>query len=224
MGKPITHPSLKISKKEPNHQFNSRVKVLKPKVYITHSSNFKTLVQKVTGNGSSSSSISSFSPPTTMAMVSTQPPHVIHIDDYGSPDHSLDLSTDHSLDNTFMSFDYSYCSSEDLGLSSNVSSFSPPSAMHVVSSEPTQVIHIDDHDSLDPNSNSTYIASDYSYCSTEELGVQWPQDHGLDYVDEIQLKNLESWLLDFDQSSYIHDEPFVPMNTYEYGYNLSSII
>ncbi|KAI3778611.1 hypothetical protein L2E82_07992 [Cichorium intybus] len=220
MGKPITQPSLKISKKESNNQFNSRVKVLKPKVYITHSSDFKALVQKVTGNGSPSLPVSSFSPPTAVPMVSTQPPHVIHIDDYGSPDPSLDRSPDPSMDNTFMSFDYSYCSStEELGLSSTISSFSHP--MHVVSSEPAQVIHIDDHDSPDPSSDNTFIPSDYSYCSTEEFGVQWPQDHALDYVDEIQLRNLESWLLDFDPSACILEGPSMPMNTYEYGYNLS---
>ncbi|CAN4103114.1 unnamed protein product [Withania somnifera] len=49
-------------------QFNNLIKLLKPKVYITHSSNFKNLVQQLTGNNnigspSSSSPIISSSPP-----------------------------------------------------------------------------------------------------------------------------------------------------------------
>nr|GMD92602.1 dual specificity tyrosine-phosphorylation-regulated kinase 1A-like [Ipomoea batatas] len=67
--------SLKISKNHhPHHhrqpeikkpQLSSSIKVLKPKVYITHSSNFKTLVQQLTGNASPVSSPAI--PPTPIA-------------------------------------------------------------------------------------------------------------------------------------------------------------
>ena len=52
MGKNLNKASQKISKNE-KQQFNSLIKVLRPKVYITDSSSFKQLVQELTGNGSS---------------------------------------------------------------------------------------------------------------------------------------------------------------------------
>ncbi|KAK4342212.1 hypothetical protein RND71_038028 [Anisodus tanguticus] len=61
MGKKVRDQASKSQKK----QFNNLIKLLKPKVYITHSSNFKNLVQQLTGNNGSSSSspIISSSPP-----------------------------------------------------------------------------------------------------------------------------------------------------------------
>lgn len=44
-------------------QFNKLIKLLKPKVYITPSSNFKNLVQQLTGNKNNIRSSSSPSPP-----------------------------------------------------------------------------------------------------------------------------------------------------------------
>lgn len=53
MGKKVVNQaSVKISKDE-KQKFNSLIKVLRPKVYITDSSSFKNLVQELTGNGSS---------------------------------------------------------------------------------------------------------------------------------------------------------------------------
>ncbi|KAJ1383126.1 hypothetical protein SESBI_43658 [Sesbania bispinosa] len=52
MGKKVNQSSVKISKDE-KQQFNSLMKVLRPKVYITDSSSFKKLVQELTGNGNS---------------------------------------------------------------------------------------------------------------------------------------------------------------------------
>ncbi|KAD2804529.1 hypothetical protein E3N88_37906 [Mikania micrantha] len=128
-----TQPSFKISNKQPTHQFNSLIKVLKPKVFITTSSNFKTLVQELTGNDSRPSV-----PPSTMHVVSSEPTHVIHIDNHHDShdtsidhrldpnleysldrnlDYSPDPSLDPSLDSLFMSFDYSNgLSDQDLGL------------------------------------------------------------------------------------------------------------
>ncbi|KAK1416380.1 hypothetical protein QVD17_32171 [Tagetes erecta] len=100
-----TQPTFKISKKQHTHQFNSLIKALKPKVFITSSCNFKTLVQELTGNGSHH-------------VVSPEATHVIHIDDHDSPSPSLDPtlgSSPHpSLDNMFMPFDYDTRSSEEL--------------------------------------------------------------------------------------------------------------
>ncbi|KAK7276753.1 hypothetical protein RIF29_17899 [Crotalaria pallida] len=51
MSKKLNQASLKISKKNNEKQeFNSLIKVLRPKVYITDSSSFKKLVQELTGN------------------------------------------------------------------------------------------------------------------------------------------------------------------------------
>ncbi|WCJ44532.1 hypothetical protein M5689_025194 [Euphorbia peplus] len=50
--------SSRICKNE-KKQFNSLIEVLRPKVYITNVSNFKTLVQELTGNNTSLSSSSS---------------------------------------------------------------------------------------------------------------------------------------------------------------------
>ncbi|KAL3754852.1 hypothetical protein ACJRO7_002016 [Eucalyptus globulus] len=54
----LSQASLKISKHQKKHQrrqqqqqFNSLIKVLKPKVYITDTFGFKKLVQELTGNG-----------------------------------------------------------------------------------------------------------------------------------------------------------------------------
>ncbi|WJX37870.1 hypothetical protein P8452_25591 [Trifolium repens] len=66
MGKKVINQasSLKISKDiihEKQH-FNNLIKVLKPKVYITKSTNFKKLVQELTGNGNIINTLS----PTTL--------------------------------------------------------------------------------------------------------------------------------------------------------------
>ncbi|KAK7305000.1 hypothetical protein VNO77_42898 [Canavalia gladiata] len=53
MGRKVSQASVKISKDDKQQQqFNSLIKVLRPKVYITDSSSFKKLVQELTGNGS----------------------------------------------------------------------------------------------------------------------------------------------------------------------------
>lgn len=57
MGKKLNQASLKITKKE-KQEFNSLIKVLRPKVYITDSSSFKKLVQELTGNRTSTTTSS----------------------------------------------------------------------------------------------------------------------------------------------------------------------
>lgn len=68
--KQSTQSSRKISNNKSDKKcFNSLIKVLKPKVYITDSSNFKTLVQELTGNNNNNNHndrrnpIPLFSPP-----------------------------------------------------------------------------------------------------------------------------------------------------------------
>lgn len=82
--------SFKVTKKN-NHESNNNKKhlnnlinVLRPKVYITDSSNFKRLVQELTGNGSSSSTMPfSPSPRRTEAALENNVPVIDIVDDYG---------------------------------------------------------------------------------------------------------------------------------------------
>ncbi|KAK4369089.1 hypothetical protein RND71_012881 [Anisodus tanguticus] len=96
MGKKVRDEASKSQKK----QFNNLIKLLKPKVYITHSSNFKNLVQQLTGNNFGSSSSSS-------PMISSSPPlpppdHHDHdqrlqsIHQYYYQEYSQELSVDSS--------------------------------------------------------------------------------------------------------------------------------
>ncbi|KAM1113188.1 hypothetical protein ACFX13_046825 [Malus domestica] len=103
MGKKVSQQtiSLKISKNE-NKEFNSLIRLLRPKVYITDSSSFKRLVQDLTGNGTSN-------PITTSSSLSHPPkkhrppveeekeiPVVVDIEPEGSVDVSADASFDSS--------------------------------------------------------------------------------------------------------------------------------
>lgn len=89
MGKKPSQASKKIPKND-KKQFNSLIKVLRPKVYITDSSNFKRLVQELTGNGNPIS----FVPPPIPEPVMEVP--TVEIDDHGYQERSLDSSVDSS--------------------------------------------------------------------------------------------------------------------------------
>ncbi|KAI3817022.1 hypothetical protein L1987_10809 [Smallanthus sonchifolius] len=127
--------------------------------------------------------------------VSFEQTHVIHLDDHhDSPDPSLDYSLDPSLD---CSLDPSFDCSLDPSLGC----------------------------SPDPSLDNMFTPFDYSNGSSEELGLRFPEDLVMDYVNhEIELANIESWLLDINPLACIRDEPLIPMNTYEYDYNLPFIM
>ncbi|KAM3698971.1 hypothetical protein ACJW31_06G227000 [Castanea mollissima] len=80
MGKKVRQASLEVSKNE--RQLQSLIKVLRPKVYITDSSSFKSLVQELTGNGSST-----IEPDVQLANVP-----VIDIKDQEDPESSIEAS------------------------------------------------------------------------------------------------------------------------------------
>ncbi|WRX09195.1 VQ - like 3 [Theobroma cacao] len=94
MGKKIiSQVQVKISKKTTSEkkQLNSLIKVLRPKVFITDSSSFKSLVQDLTGNGNSSVSQLLPSP----QIVEEVPPAVIDVEDnHGNPESSMESSID----------------------------------------------------------------------------------------------------------------------------------
>ncbi|KAL0306705.1 UNVERIFIED_CONTAM: hypothetical protein Sradi_6087800 [Sesamum radiatum] len=106
MGKKSSQPSKKqtVPKQEKKQHINSLIKILRPKVYITDSSNFKRLVQELTGNGNGNSPVSS--PPDNYypSNYAASPPSdrlpFINVQDHAYQDNSLDLSFDSSCFST----------------------------------------------------------------------------------------------------------------------------
>lgn len=207
MGKKLSQASVKITKKndhkkQQQQQLNSLINVLRPKVYITDSSSFKSLVQELTGNGN-------------IPLVSSPPPHpivllddhvlpapVIEIDDdvtmvgyncyqQGSPDFSSFASSELSVPTNSLtpSLDY-YCSPEELG----------------IHHQPTTTAFNELDSSLANNINN---------------------DDNIDHLS--QYRNVESWLLEMDpflNSNY--ERGYVPLNILPeacmYDYELSGLI
>ncbi|KAM1373708.1 hypothetical protein ACFX2I_024375 [Malus domestica] len=103
MGKKVIQQttSMKISKKD-NKEFNSLIKLLRPKVYITDNSSFKRLVQDLTGNGASNpiTTPSSLSHPLEnyrpLVEEKKEIPVVVDLE----PEGSVDVSTDASFDSS----------------------------------------------------------------------------------------------------------------------------
>ncbi|KAL2466685.1 vq domain-containing protein [Abeliophyllum distichum] len=89
-----TQVPMKIPRKNNKKQITSLLKILRPKVYITDSSNFKTLVQQLTGNGNSTLLLSSPSPSPSIS----QPVDIIQ--DHAYQENSWDLSFDSSCFST----------------------------------------------------------------------------------------------------------------------------
>ncbi|KAL7087149.1 hypothetical protein ACP275_13G048600 [Erythranthe tilingii] len=91
MGKKSIKPSMKsIPNKQ--QQIHNLIKILRPKVYITESSNFKKLVQELTGNNVINYSPVVSSPPSSVS-ITASPSTVDHIQDqenYGLLDLSFD--------------------------------------------------------------------------------------------------------------------------------------
>ncbi|CAA2961647.1 Hypothetical predicted protein [Olea europaea subsp. europaea] len=99
MGKKPSQSSLKISKnsKKQQHPINNLIKNLRPKVYIIDSSNFKNLVQELTGNGNGNenSPVMVSSPPPPYAPTSLPVEEVrtiIDIEDRAYQENSLNFS------------------------------------------------------------------------------------------------------------------------------------
>lgn len=90
MGKKVSQStSVKTSKNNEKKDFNSWIKVLKPKVYITDSSSFKQLVQELTGNGNGTTSSShTLTKPQEIKKVP-----VIEIDEDDEPESSAEAAS-----------------------------------------------------------------------------------------------------------------------------------
>ncbi|KAF3444998.1 hypothetical protein FNV43_RR14691 [Rhamnella rubrinervis] len=92
------------NKDKTGKDFNSWIKVLRPKVYITDSSSFKSLVQELTGNGSSSSSPIITSPPPMKLQVADkiQDDYYHQVEPESSTDVTVDVSVDDSSDDQYL--------------------------------------------------------------------------------------------------------------------------
>ncbi|PON35264.1 VQ motif containing protein [Parasponia andersonii] len=100
MGKKVSQSKcLKTSKSNEKKDFNSWIKVLRPKVYITDSSSFKQLVQELTGNGTTASPSAIPSPP-PMKPRELENVRVIEIeeDQEREPESSVEASIDATAD------------------------------------------------------------------------------------------------------------------------------
>ncbi|XWS30923.1 hypothetical protein CRYUN_Cryun23aG0032900 [Craigia yunnanensis] len=104
MGKKLmSQVQVKISKTSTTEkkQLNSLIKVLRPKVYITDSSSFKSLVQDLTGNNGSRRVSQLLPSPSSSSF-----PHIVEKvvpvidveDDHGNPESSMESSFDASLE------------------------------------------------------------------------------------------------------------------------------
>ncbi|EXC25810.1 hypothetical protein L484_019444 [Morus notabilis] len=87
--------------------FSNRIKVLRPKVYITDSSNIKRLVQNLPGNGTSSE------PSRERSRIEKVPIIDIYDQDQGEPESSLEVvsigaTTDSSDDNNQVFLDQDF--------------------------------------------------------------------------------------------------------------------
>ncbi|KAK9924118.1 hypothetical protein M0R45_032505 [Rubus argutus] len=112
MGKKVSQTSVKISKKEKN-EFNSLIRLLRPKVYITDCSSFKTLVQDLTGNQSSNISITTS--PSHPQQLQRVP--IVDVEEYQvEPERStsVDVSNDVSFDSSELSNQQVFINDQEL--------------------------------------------------------------------------------------------------------------
>ncbi|KAK4278958.1 hypothetical protein QN277_016727 [Acacia crassicarpa] len=99
MGKKLSEASLKVFKNhQKQQQFSSMIKALRPKVYITHSSRFKKLVQELTGNNISATTMSSSS--STLPSPESTQSDVQIIDNLDTSFHSFEVSASSSSEAT----------------------------------------------------------------------------------------------------------------------------
>ncbi|WOG99974.1 hypothetical protein DCAR_0519330 [Daucus carota subsp. sativus] len=143
MGKKMSKKNVKKCKRESNststsdatQNFNHLVKVLKPRVYITHPSNFKSLVHQLTAGGipipsptpvSSQSSMPSIVlQPTDDQQIQLMPDKVLADQDFhcgvleSSPEWAFERSCSEIIDVPFTPFG-AWTVSEDLSLSAQI--------------------------------------------------------------------------------------------------------
>ncbi|CAI9784345.1 unnamed protein product [Fraxinus pennsylvanica] len=235
MGKKSSQSSMKISKndKKQQHPLNGLIKNLRPKVYIIDSSNFKNLVQELTGNGigNENPSVLISSPPPPF--VSTSPPveevrSILEIEDHAYQENGLEFS-----------FDSSTCfstpsESPDL-------QYRPPDPMNHILENSKNMIFSSQYGDIDYayQENSLQFSFDCSCtksCGTDSPDLQYRPPEPMNYKLEnpqnmdisSQYGNIDSLLLEMDQiSNYPIDDTCyarIQQEVCAYDYDFSGLI
>lgn len=208
---------LKIPKKNTSEKnkkdFKSWLNVLRPKVYITDSSSFKSLVQQLTGNGRTSSSSYSISPPSMEEPREVEnliiPKANIELEDYREPESSTDVTIDACVDHDDSSDDHQHYLYSSQVLSTTTST------------DQDHHHHHQDHDDHQVLCDQIWLEDHTSLL--EDLMV----DQQDDQVDLLAYGSLESWLLDVDHHPYSFCNNGFVQNQQEvsiYDYELSGLL
>ncbi|CAK7348153.1 unnamed protein product [Dovyalis caffra] len=128
-----------MSKNYQKQQFSNLIKVLRPKVYITDASKFKTLVQELTGNGKATC-ISNSPPETTPQIIEKAPFIDIKDQEYDHHECSMETSVEgFDLCNVFQTDHQVHCYNDQQAYMHDISGF-------------------DDHMSLPMNQREEFLA------------------------------------------------------------------
>ncbi|TXG54543.1 hypothetical protein EZV62_019799 [Acer yangbiense] len=157
-------------------QLNHLIKVLRPKVYITDTSNFKSLVQQLTGNINATSSSSLSLPPSSQSSPLDRTEVVLHVED----DHHIHGGDDHQLPQQ----SNTNCSAEE----ANSSSFEA-SVDNDHSFDQLCDINVNMLSSLEAENGSRVQLNEIS-SSSSSMNEQYSSWDWLAYQE------IESWLLD----------------------------
>ncbi|KAF5731335.1 hypothetical protein HS088_TW18G00012 [Tripterygium wilfordii] len=211
MGKKVNQKSFRISKNSnQKQQFNSLIKVLKPKVYITDSSSFKGLVQELTGDGGST---------TSSPIAETVPENVpVLVETESSIEGSIDASNDSLEFCNQVSFyeepSHGYGQiSGDLSMNQQVN-------QAVTNLEYQEEPESSMEGSLDASFNSLEFCN--QVFSDEESNQGYDGISGILPVNQnVALLELESWLLNMDPSSICDNFSQIQqeLNIHDYGFS-----
>ncbi|KAF5732500.1 hypothetical protein HS088_TW17G00027 [Tripterygium wilfordii] len=211
MGRKVNQKSFRISKNSAQKkQFNSLIKVLKPKVYIIDSSSFKRLVQELTGNGGNT---------TSSPIAETVPEYVpVVVEPETSIEGSIDASTD----------SFEFCNqvsfheepSHGYGQISGVLSMNQQANQELTNLGYQEEPESSMEGSLDASFDS------FEFCNQESFNEE--SNHGYDHISgilsvnqQVDLLELESWLLDMDPSPVYDDFSQIQqgINIHDYGFH-----
>ncbi|KAF3951969.1 hypothetical protein CMV_022425 [Castanea mollissima] len=216
MGKKVRQASLEVSKNE--RQLQSLIKVLRPKVYITDSSSFKSLVQELTGNGSSITSPPTIEPDVQLANVP-----VIDIKDQEDPESSIEAS--------FASLEYSSELCHQVSLNEELNQVSNPIYLDDSTFEDSAVNYDSTFQDSAVNYDSTFQDSAVNYDSTfQDSTVNYDstfQDSTVNYgVDLLAYNDHDSWPLDMESSPFYNDHAQIDqeVSIYDYDYEFSGLL
>ncbi|KAK1404829.1 hypothetical protein POM88_004434 [Heracleum sosnowskyi] len=248
MGKRLGKRKARISKRNSrdsgtctSHEkknLNHLVKVLKPRVYIIDPSNFKSLVQELTGNGitnpplpctptpiSSSSSISSvISQPTDDQQVQLMQNKIIVDQDYcynlqeSSPEWSFERSCSEIINVPLATIDTWY-GSEELNMPTQIFS------NEIINQAPSSFLNSHENISEGLNMSTQVFSNDMIDQADSSLLGSHDQMNFPQFGDEVEY----SWISEMNNPLvYNHDDacgaPIMPQEGCDYAYDISWIM